>query len=132
MYKILHYILVLAVFLVLDFTWLGLVAKRFYNNQLGFIMRKKPNWFAAIIFYMIFVFGLYMFVIEPALSKDSWTHALLFGSIFGLVTYATYDLTNLATLKDWPIKITIIDLIWGTALSALTSSIGYFLIALIF
>jgi uncharacterized membrane protein len=95
-------------------------------------MKKKTNWLAAIIFYLIFVLGLYLFVVQPALAKDSWTHAILFGSIFGLITYSTYDLTNLATIKGWPLKITIADLFWGVSLSALTSAVSFFLITLLF
>jgi uncharacterized membrane protein len=122
----------LTVFLALDFLWLGLVAKKFYTRHLGFLMKKKTNWLAAIIFYLIFVLGLYLFVVQPALAKDSWTHAILFGSIFGLITYSTYDLTNLATIKGWPLKITIADLFWGVSLSALTSAVSFFLITLLF
>ena len=122
----------LTVFLALDFLWLGLVAKKFYTRYLGFLMKKKTNWLAAIIFYLIFVLGLYLFVVQSALAKDSWTHAILFGSIFGLITYSTYDLTNLATIKGWPLKITIADLFWGVSLSALTSAVSFFLIALLF
>lgn len=130
--KILQYIIMLTVFLALDFLWLGLVAKKFYTRHLGFLMKKKTNWLAAIIFYLIFVLGLYLFVVQPALAKDSWTHAILFGSIFGLITYSTYDLTNLATIKGWPLKITIADLFWGVSLSALTSAVSFFLITLLF
>ncbi len=107
--------------------WLALVAKGFYARQIGFLMKPDVNWAAAIIFYLLFIVGLVQFVITPALEKHSWTHALLFGALFGLITYATYDLTNLATLKDWPILVTIVDLIWGAVLAAAVSSITYFI-----
>lgn len=121
------YLIALPVFLGIDIVWLTLVAKNFYAKQIGFLMTKNPNLFAALIFYLIFIAGLIVFVITPALDKKIWTHALLAGLFFGLVTYATYDLTNLATVKDWPLIITIIDLIWGMTLSASVSVITFFI-----
>ena len=88
-------------------------------------MKSNITWIAAIIFYLIFIAGLVVFVISPTLEKHSWKHALLFGALFGLVTYATYDLTNLATLKDWPVIVTIVDLIWGMVVSASVSVVTY-------
>ena len=123
--KIYKYLIILAIFIIFDFLWLGLIAKETYRKYLGFLMRDKPYYFAAVVFYVIFAFGLMMFVINPAISKQSVIHALKWGALFGLVTYATYDLTNLATLKDWPIELTAIDLLWGTAVSALTSLLSY-------
>ncbi len=121
------YLIALPVFFIIDMVWLALVAKGFYARQIGFLMKPDINWAAAIIFYLLFIVGLVQFVITPALEKHSWTHALLFGALFGLITYATYDLTNLATLKDWPILVTIVDLIWGAVLAAAVSSITYFI-----
>ena len=121
------YLIALPVFFIIDMVWLALVAKGFYANQIGFLMKPDINWAAAIIFYLLFIVGLVQFVITPALEKHSWLHALLFGALFGLITYATYDLTNLATLKDWPILVTIVDLIWGAVLAAAVSSITYFI-----
>jgi uncharacterized membrane protein len=119
------FLIALVVFFAIDMVWLVLVAKRFYQEQIGSLMRPDINWFAAIIFYLLFITGLVIFVISPAIEKHSWMHALLFGALFGLITYATYDLTNLATLKNWPLKVTIVDLIWGTVLSASISVITY-------
>jgi uncharacterized membrane protein len=119
------YLIALTVFFAIDMVWLVLVAKKFYQEQIGFLMKPDINWFAAIIFYLLFIAGLVTFVISPAIEKHSWLHALLFGAFFGLITYATYDLTNLATLKNWPILVTIVDLIWGTVLSASISVITY-------
>jgi len=116
------------VFMTIDLIWLGVVAKKLYNKYLGYIMAKNINWLAAVIFYIIFVIGMLIFVIQPALAKDSMQHIILYGMAYGFITYATYDLTNLATLKDWPIEITIIDLIWGTSLSTLTSYFSYLII----
>ena len=120
------YFIALPVFLAIDMLWLGLVAKNFYSRQIGFLMRADVNWIAAIIFYLLFIVGLVLFVISPAMEKQSWLHALLFGALFGLVSYATYDLTNLATIKNWPLLVTIVDLIWGAMLAASVSIITFF------
>jgi uncharacterized membrane protein len=121
------FLVALPVFVVIDMIWLVLVAKNFYQEHIGFLMRPDINWIAAIIFYLLFILGLITFVVSPALDKHSWTHALLFGAFFGLITYATYDLTNLATIKDWPLIVTIVDLIWGTVLASSISLITYFI-----
>lgn len=121
------YLIALPVFLGIDMVWLTLVAKNFYAKQIGYLMAKNPNLVSALIFYLIFIAGLIVFVITPALDKKIWIQALLMGAFFGLVTYATYDLTNLATVKDWPLIITIVDLIWGMVLSASVSTITYFI-----
>lgn len=119
------YLIALPVFFAIDMIWLGLVAKNFYRDQIGMLMKTDINWTAAIIFYLMFIFGLVLFVIMPAVEKHSWMHALVFGALFGLITYATYDLTNLATLKDWPLFVTIVDMIWGATLAASVSLITY-------
>jgi uncharacterized membrane protein len=121
------YFIALPVFFAIDMVWLGLVAKNFYSKQIGFLMKTDVNWPAAIIFYLLFIVGLVLFVIAPALEKHSWVNALLFGVLFGLITYATYDLTNLATIKNWPFLVTIVDLIWGMVLAALVSVISFFI-----
>ena len=121
------FLIALPVFFVIDMVWLVLVAKRFYQEQIGFLMKPNINWFAAIIFYFLFIAGLVIFVISPAVEKHSWIHALIFGALFGLITYAAYDLTNLATLKDWPLLVTVVDLIWGTVLASSISLITYFI-----
>lgn len=121
------YTIALPVFLFIDMIWLGLVAKDFYREQIGALMKPDVNWVAAIIFYLIFITGLVIFVITPAIQNGSWTHAVIFGALFGLVCYATYDLTNLAVAKDWPLLVTIIDLIWGTAVSAAVAVATYFI-----
>ena len=119
------FFIALPVFFVIDMAWLVLVAKKFYQQQIGFLMKPDINWFAAIIFYFLFIAGLVLFVISPAVEKHSWVHALIFGALFGLISYATYDLTNLATLKDWPVIVTVVDLIWGTVLASAISVITY-------
>ena len=122
------FIIALPVFFAIDMVWLVIVARKFYKKQIGFIMTPDINWIAAIIFYLLFIAGLVVFVISPAIEKQSWLHALLYGAFFGLVTYATYDLTNLATLRDWPVLVTVVDLAWGTVLGAAVS-VTTFLIA---
>jgi uncharacterized membrane protein len=122
------FLIALPVFFVIDMVWLVLVAKKFYQEQIGFLMKPDINWLAAIIFYLLFIAGLVIFVISPALEKHSWVHALIFGALFGLITYATYDLTNLATMKDWPLLVTVVDLIWGTVLAS-SISLSTYLIA---
>jgi uncharacterized membrane protein len=119
------FFIALPVFFVIDMVWLVLVAKKFYQEQIGFLMKPDINWFAAIIFYLLFIAGLIIFVISPAVEKHSWVHALVFGALFGLITYATYDLTNHATLKDWPLLVTVVDLIWGTVLASSISLMTY-------
>lgn len=125
------YIVTLVVFFAIDILWLGFIAKDMYRNNIGHLMADKTNWIAAIIFYMIFIGGLIFFAINPALNKDSWTQALLLGSLFGFMCYATYDMTNLATLKDWSLKITIVDIMWGTFLNGLTSTVSFFIMRFI-
>ena len=122
------YCIALPIFFAADMIWLGLAAKNFYAKQIGFLMKANVNWAAAILFYLLFLAGLVVFVIAPAVEKDSWASALLLGALFGLITYATYDLTNLATLKDWPLVLTAVDLTWGTILAG-SVSVGTYLIA---
>ncbi len=121
------YAIALPVFFAIDMAWLGLIAKNLYAKQIGGLLKENVNWIAAIIFYLIFIAGLVLFVILPAVEKGSWSHAMLYGALFGFVCYATYDLTNLAVAKDWPIFITIVDLIWGAVLATSVSTITYYI-----
>jgi uncharacterized membrane protein len=122
------FLVAFAVFMIIDLIWLGVIAAPFYRNQIGFLMAKKVNWGAAVLFYLIFIAGMVIFVIEPALQAQSFTSALVMGALFGLVTYATYDLTNFATLEGWPLTLVIVDIVWGMSLSVLVSSITYLII----
>lgn len=115
------------VFLVVDLLWLTLIAKELYQRELGFILAKSPNWLAAIAFYLLYLAGLVYFVILPAVVAKDWTLAVKNGIFFGFITYATYDLTNLATLDKWPLKITIIDLLWGSFLGGTISTLTYWI-----
>ncbi len=121
------YLIALPVFLAIDMLWLGFIAKDFYRKQIGFLMKSDINIWAAGIFYALFVLALVVFVISPAVEKGSFVTTLLLGAFFGLVTYATYDLTNLATIKDWPLLVTVVDLAWGAFIGASVSVITYFI-----
>jgi len=120
------YFTTLMAFFAIDLVWLGLVARTFYNKQLGFLLSPNPNWIAAVIFYMLFVAGILVFVVLPGLEDNSLKVTLLRAAFFGLVTYATYDLTNLATVKNWPLLVTVVDLAWGTVLSVIVSWASFF------
>lgn len=119
------YLITLPVFFAIDMVWLGLVANNFYKKHIGFLMTENVNWVAALVFYLLFIAGLVVFVISPALAKNSLQSAVLLGALFGMVTYATYDLTNLATIKNWPLIVTYIDLLWGMTLSASVSAVSF-------
>ncbi len=123
-YPVLYIIAVMA-FLLLDGIWLGLVAKNLYATQLKGLMTDQVKWVAAGLFYALFIGMLIFFVIQPSIVAGSANTALLRGALFGLTTYATYDLTNYATLKGWPLTIVVYDLIWGMVISASVSFISY-------
>ena len=122
---ILTYILTTIVFFFVDLTWLGLIAKNWYAKHMGHLMRDPVNWPVAILFYLLFIIGLFVFAILPGVEKASLRTALIYGGLFGLFTYATYDLTNLAVLKDFPAGIVVGDILWGIVLSAVVSGAGY-------
>ncbi len=125
---IIRYLVAGALFAIIDGIWLSFVANKLYRSQLGSLLLDKPNLPAAVVFYLVFLVGLVVFVINPALSSGDWKVALGLGALFGFVTYATYDLTNLATLKGYPLTITIVDLIWGTVLTASVSLAAFFIL----
>jgi uncharacterized membrane protein len=128
---VLAYLLTFAVFLAVDLVWLGVLAKNLYRKYLGEFLTDQINWTAAFIFYFLFVVGISIFAIYPAVAKASVGKAILLGALFGFFTYATYDLTNLATLKGWPLQIVFIDILWGSVLSAIVSFAGYHIILLL-
>lgn len=115
-------------FLLIDGVWLTVVAKNFYAKHLGFLMAKTPNLTAAGLFYLIYIFTLVILVISPEVQSGSLRSVILKGALFGLCAYATYDLTNLATIKDWPIIVTVVDLIWGAFLSGAVAGISYWIV----
>jgi uncharacterized membrane protein len=114
-----------AAFFILDMIWLGIVAKGFYRRQLGGFLLESPLIGPAALFYLIYLVGILVFAVTPALAAQSWVAALGYGALLGLVAYGTYDLSNLATLKGWPVPFTIVDLTWGTCLTAVSALAGY-------
>lgn len=125
MYHLKLYLCTLLAFFAIDMVWLGLVARGFYREHLGYLLRPDPNWAAAIVFYLLFVEGLLVFVVVPGLRAGSARKVLGLGALFGLITYATYDLTNLATVRDWPWLVSVVDLAWGSFLGAAVSYLGF-------
>lgn len=123
------YAVALPTFLVIDLIWLGIVARSFYQQQIGHLMRANVNWAAAIAFYLLFVAGIVVLVVWPAVEKQSLAQALILGALLGLVTYAAYDLTNLATLEGFPLTVALVDLVWGAVLCATVSAVTYLLSA---
>ena len=121
------YCLTLLVFLAVDFLWLGLIAKGLYQRYVGHLFSEQVNWAAAFLFYLLFVLGLMVFVIYPAIKANAMMQALWKGMLFGLVAYATFDLTNLALLRGWPATITVVDILWGIVLSGIVSTAGYWM-----
>ena len=121
------YLATLAVFFAVDMLWLGLLARGFYRKYFGSLLAPSTNWLAAGIFYLLFIFGILFFVVLPGLKEGSLAALLLRAALYGLITYATYDLTNLATLKDWPVVLTVVDILWGVTLSTLVSLASYFI-----
>lgn len=125
MYYLKLYLCMLVAFFAIDMLWLGVVARGFYQKHLGYLLRSDPNWIAAIVFYLMFVAGLLVFVSVPALQTGSVKKVLILGALFGLITYATYDLTNLATVKNWPWIVSVVDLVWGGILAMTVSYLGF-------
>jgi uncharacterized membrane protein len=118
------YMIAFCIFIGIDLSWLGLATPQFYRSQIGHLMADTSNLPAAGLFYLLYVWALVYFVVEPALSRKESHHVGLRGALFGLVAYATYDLTNLATLRDWPVLVTVADMIWGAVLTAVTSMLS--------
>jgi len=127
LYYVKLYGLTVPLFFVIDLIWLGVVAKSFYQKNLKYILSPNVNWTAAIIFYLIYIAGILIFAVLPAVAKDSLRHAAVWGALFGFFTYATYDLTNLALLKDWPIVIVVVDILWGVVLCSTVSVLSYYI-----
>ncbi len=121
------YLLTVPVFFLIDLVWLGMLARPFYRSQLGAFLGDGFNWPAALLFYLVFIVGILLFAVVPALDKGAWQHALLWGALFGFFTYATYDLTNLATLPGWPVKVVVVDILWGTFLCASVATASFFI-----
>ena len=118
------YLVTLVLLAAIDFVWLAFVSRGFYVAQLGDLMRPQPDLLAAALFYAVYAAGITHFATLPAVRGGGWSTALVQGALLGLVAYATYDLSNLATLKGWPMAMTVVDIAWGTVLTALVATLA--------
>ena len=126
---VIAYLATATLFLAVDALWLGVVARTFYVRQIGHLMADIPRLWIAGAFYAVYVIGILIFAVLPALSSGSWQTALIYGALFGFFAYATYDLTNMATLRDWSVAMVVVDVAWGTALTGLSALSGYLVTA---
>jgi len=126
------YAISVPVFFLIDFLWLGLIAKPFYDRHLGYILRGQVLWWAAILFYLFFLLGLVAFVISPAVESGSLARAVFWGLFFGFITYQTYELTNYALVRDWPFIVVVVDIAWGMVLSSLVSAVTFLVATKVF
>lgn len=122
--NVIAYIITVFIFLALDFIWLTRIAKSFYFSRLGPLLRERPRLGIAATFYALYVVGIIIFAVSPGLRLGSADHALIYGALFGFFAYATYDITNYATLKDWPWSVVFVDIAWGTTLTGLSAYLG--------
>lgn len=118
------YLATAFVMIALDMLWLGVIAKSMYQTAIGHLMAEKPNIPAALVFYTLYALGLQVFAVTPQSVDAAWGRSVVMGALFGFFAYATYDLSNFATLRNWPIRLTIVDIIWGTVLSAVSVAAG--------
>lgn len=125
----LTYAVSVPVFFFIDMIWLGVIAKGFYRNALEPLLTPNVNWIAAIIFYLLFLVGILIFALLPGMERRSLVYTIAMAALFGFIAYATYDLTNLATLRDWPLMLSIVDMIWGSFLSASTATVTYLIMS---
>ena len=121
------YALTIPVFFIIDLLWLGVIAKGFYQKNLKYILRPDVNWTAAIIFYLAYIVGILIFAVLPGIERNSWHYAALWGALYGFFTYATYELTNLALIKDWPLNIVIVDILWGVILCTVVATLSFYI-----
>ena len=126
---LLTYAVSVPVFFIVDMVWLGVIAKGFYRNALEPFLTPNINWAAAIIFYLLFLVGILVFALLPGMERRSLVYTVSMAALFGFISYATYDLTNLATLRDWPLMLSIVDMVWGSFLSASTATITYLIMS---
>ncbi|WP_432289205.1 DUF2177 family protein (plasmid) [Aminobacter sp. BA135] len=123
------YVATAVVFFGLDFLWLSTISTNFYRSRIGALLLDQPHFGVAGLFYFVYVAGIVHFATMPALNGASWTTALLNGALLGLVAYGTYDMTNLATLKNWSVTVSVVDMAWGVALTGTAATIGYLVTA---
>ena len=127
MFKLLSaYITVIVVMFVLDLIWLSMLAEPLYQAGIGHLMAAKPNLIFASLFYLIYALGLMRYAVVPNIAANGFKTTFAAAAIFGFFVYASYDLTNLALLKDWPLQLSLIDITWGTLLSGISASVAKF------
>jgi uncharacterized membrane protein len=124
----LSYLVALVALAIVDGIWLGVVSREFYKARLGHMLLDQPIWSVALLFYVIHAAGIAVFAVPPALNAGTWTSAVLYGGLFGFCVYAAYDVTNLATLKGWPMAVSAVDLAWGAFATALTTLITFLVV----
>ncbi|MSP74825.1 MAG: DUF2177 family protein [Rhodospirillaceae bacterium] len=122
------YLAALATLAILDALWLGVVSREFYKARLGQLLLEQPLWWAAILFYLIHAAGVAVFAVPPAVAAGTWTAAVLYGALFGFCVYAAYDLTNLATLRGWPMAVSLVDLAWGAVVTAVATLVAFLVV----
>jgi uncharacterized membrane protein len=124
---LLLYLTSAAVFFAIDLLWLGAVAKDFYDRNLAGLLRERVNWAAAVLFYLVYIAGIQVFALVPAVTSGGAAQAFLRGALFGFFCYATFDLTNLALIRDWPVRVVLVDIVWGTVLTGAVSGLSFLL-----
>jgi uncharacterized membrane protein len=124
-----HYLLVGAIFAAIDAVWIGVIANKFYKKHMAQLLLDKPKFGPAVLFYLINIAGIVVLALNPALGSDSLLRAIGLGAMLGVVGYATYDLTNASTLKGWPLKVTVVDIVWGTFVTALTTTLAFIVLS---
>ena len=125
---VVSYAVALTVLAIVDALWLGVVAREFYKTRLGDMLQDRPVWSAAILFYLVHAVGIAVFAVPPSLASGTWWNALLYGGLFGFCVYAAYDLTNLATLRGWPLAVSVVDLAWGAVATAVATVAAYLIV----
>ena len=126
---LLTYAVSVPVFFAVDMIWLGVIARGFYRKALEPLLTPNINWTAAIVFYFLFLVGILVFALLPGMKKQSLVYTVSMAALFGFIAYATYDLTNLATLRDWPLLLSMVDMLWGAFLSASTAGVTYLIMS---
>lgn len=123
---VIAYVSTAVVFFGIDYLWLSRIAIGFYRRRIGGLLLETPNFAAAGLFYLVYVAGIVYFAVMPAVAGGGWMAALVGGAFLGLIAYGTYDMTNLATLKDWSLSVSLVDMAWGSLLTAVAATAGYF------
>ena len=129
---IISFIFVSTIFLIIDVLWLSITVKSLYRPALGSLLKDKPVMWAAVLFYIFYMIGVALIILKPALANDSILQALWTGVVFGVVAYGTYNLTNMATVKNWSASIVWIDMLWGGFLTGFSSAVGIYLTKVFF